>query len=218
MKKADRIRVLIVDDHAVVREGLRSFLSMCDGIEVAGEAVDGADALEKADKTEPDVILMDLVMPGMDGVRAIARLKETRPGAKVIVLTSFSGDDAVFPAIRAGAVAYLLKDAGPRELEDAIRAAARGESRLHPDVTKKLMTGLAAGGETADPGALTSREKEVLACLGKGMANKEIGAALFISETTVKTHVSSILSKLDIADRTQAALYAVRHGMADPPS
>ncbi len=216
-KKTGAIRVLIVDDHAVVREGLRAFLGMLDGIVIAGEAADGGDALRKADAVDPQVVLMDLVMPGMDGIQAIRRLRESHPDAKIIVLTSFAGDDSVFPAIRAGAVAYLLKDAGPRELEDAIRAAARGEVRLSPDIAKKLMSGIASGSDSDAAGDLTAREKEVLACLGRGLSNKEIGAELFISEKTVKTHVSSILSKLDLADRTQAALYAARHGSRDVP-
>jgi two-component system, NarL family, response regulator LiaR len=213
-KQTEAIRVFIVDDHAVVREGLRTFLGMLDGIELVGEAASGEEALQKIGKAAPNVTLMDLMMPGMGGIEAIRRLHESSPEIKVIALTSFSGDDAVFPAIKAGVSAYLLKDAGPRELEDAIRAAARGEVRLHPDVTKKLMTGLAGGGDKQPEEELTSREQDVLRCLGKGMSNKEIGASLFISEKTVKTHVSAVLAKLNLQDRTQAALYAAKRGLA----
>ncbi len=216
-KAADAISVFIVDDHAVVREGLRTFLGMLEGIAIVGEAASGEEALQKIGKAAPAVVLMDLMMPGMGGIEAIKRLRGAHPGIKVIALTSFSGDDAVFPAIKAGVSAYLLKDAGPRELEDAIRAAARGEVRLHPDVTRRLMDGLAGGQEAAPAGGLTEREREVLGCLGRGMSNKEIAGELFISEKTVKTHVSAVLAKLDLADRTQAALYAARHGVSGAP-
>jgi two-component system, NarL family, response regulator LiaR len=211
-RKSETIRVLIVDDHAVVREGLRAFLGLLTGIEVVGEAANGAEALRMAARTSPHVVLMDMVMPEMDGVEAIRRLHGERPEVKCIALTSFAGDDTVFPAIRAGAVAYLLKDVSPKELEDAVRAAARGEVRLHPEVMRRLMSGISDPGGTDAQGSLTAREREVLACLGRGLSNKEIAAELFISEKTVKTHVSSVLAKLDLADRTQAALYAVRHG------
>jgi two-component system, NarL family, response regulator LiaR len=216
-RKPETIKVLIVDDHAVVREGLRAFLGMLSGIEVVGEAANGAEALRMAERTNPTVILMDMVMPEMDGVEAIRRLHETRPEVKCIALTSFAGDDTVFPAIRAGAVAYLLKDVSPQELEDAVRAAARGEVRLHPDVMRRLMAGVSQPAGSAGQETLTAREREVLSCLGRGLSNKEIAAELFISEKTVKTHVSAVLSKLDLADRTQAALFAVRHGAAGRP-
>jgi two-component system, NarL family, response regulator LiaR len=211
-KESDEIRVLIVDDHAVVREGLRAFLGMLPGIRISGEAANGAEAVRMVGSARPHVVLMDLVMPEMDGIEAIRRIHEAHPEVKLIALTSFAGDDSVFPAIKAGASAYLLKDVGPRELEEAIRATARGEIRLHPDITRRLMEGIA--GTAASPQAeqaLTAREQEVLACLGRGLSNKEIGSELFISEKTVKTHVSSILAKLDLSDRTQAALYAVKH-------
>jgi NarL family two-component system response regulator LiaR len=217
MAKQPRIRVLIVDDHAVVREGLRTFLDMLSDIEIAGEAADGAAGVEAAAKKHPDVVLMDLLMPGMDGVEATRRIREAHPDVKVIVLTSFAEEDKVFPALRAGASGYLLKDVKPAELAETIRAVARGESRLAPDVTKKVLSGLAAGGPggKAAPSraeTLTAREEEVLRCLARGRSNKEIAADLFIAEKTVKTHISSILSKLDLADRTQAAVYAVKHG------
>jgi len=216
-KPAETIKVFIVDDHAVVREGLRTFLGMLDGIELAGEAANGEEALQKIGKAAPHVVLMDLMMPGMGGIEATRRLHDTNPEIKVIALTSFSGDDAIFPAIKAGVSAYLLKDAGPRELEDAVRAAARGEVRLHPDVTRRLMSGLAGGADKPPEEELTLREKEVLGCLGRGMSNKEIAGELFISEKTVKTHVSAVLAKLNLSDRTQAALYAAKRGLAFKP-
>jgi NarL family two-component system response regulator LiaR len=211
MAEQPRIRVLIVDDHAVVREGLRTFLGMLPDIEIAGEAVAGAGAVEAAAKVHPDVVLMDLVMPGMDGVEATRKVREQNPDARVIVLTSFAEEEKVFPALRAGAAGSLLKDVKPAELAETIRAVARGESRLSPDVTKKVLSGIAAGGP-GGAAALTPREEEVLRCLARGRSNKEIAADLFIAEKTVKTHISSILAKLELADRTQAAVYAVKHG------
>jgi NarL family two-component system response regulator LiaR len=212
-KPVGSVRVMIVDDHTIVREGLRTFLDMLPDIELVGEAGNGEEALVVAAKVRPDVVLMDLVMPLMDGIEAIRRLHAESPQIKVIALTSFSDDDKLYPAIKAGAAAYLLKDVGPQQLAEAIRAAARGEMHLHPEVTRRLMSGIAGGG--ADPvEPLTAREEEVLHCLGRGLSNKEIGAELFISEKTAKTHVSNILGKLGLQDRTQAALYAVKHGMA----
>ncbi len=212
-KTADQVRVMLVDDHSVVREGLKNYLGALGDFQVVGEASSGVEALELAAKTQPQVILMDLVMPVMDGIEATRRLHETHPDIKVIVLTSFADDDKLFPALRAGAVAYLLKDVGPTELAEAIRAAARGESRLHPDVTQRLVAGIAGGGEKRPQDLLTEREMDVLRCLARGKSNKEIGAELFISEKTVKTHVGSILDKLGLADRTQAAIYAVKRGV-----
>jgi len=159
-------------------------------------------------------VLMDLVMPVMDGIEATRLLHEALPDVRVIVLTSFVDDDKLFPALKAGAVAYLLKDVGPRELAEAISAAARGETRLHPEVSKRLVAGIAGGAGDRPEDQLTEREMDVLKCLAQGRSNKEIGAQLFISEKTVKTHVGSILDKLGLADRTQAALYAVKHGLA----
>ena len=212
-KKSDRVRVMIVDDHAVVREGLKKYLDALGEFEIVGEAATGAEALTAAAAARPQVILMDLVMPVMDGIEATRRLRETLPECRVIVLTSFTDDDKLFPALRAGAVAYLLKDVGPAELAETIRAAARGETRLNPDVTKRLVAGLAGGAEKRPEDLLTEREMDVLRCLARGRSNKEIGADLFISEKTVKTHVGSILDKLGLADRTQAALYAVKRGV-----
>ena len=212
-KDAEAVRVLIVDDHAVVREGLRNFLGMLPGIELVGEASSGAEAIELAPKGKPQVVLMDLVMPIMVGIEATRRLHELHPEVKVIVLTSFADDDRLFPALRAGAVAYLLKDIGPRELAETIAAAARGEVRLHPDVTRRLVSELAGSAPKRREDELTEREREVLRCIAQGRSNKEIGQDLFISEKTVKTHVGNILEKLGLADRTQAALYAVKHGL-----
>ena len=207
------VRVLIVDDHAVVREGLRNFLSMLPGIELVGEAASGTEALALAAKTRPAVVLMDLVMPQMDGIEATRRLHDEMPEVKVIVLTSFAEDNKLFPALRAGAVAYLLKDVGPKELAETIHAAARGEVRLGPEVTRRLVTGIAGGAERAPEEELTDREMEVLRCIARGRSNKEIGLDLSISEKTVKSHVGKILDKLSLADRTQAALYAVKRGI-----
>jgi NarL family two-component system response regulator LiaR len=212
-KPVPAVRVMVVDDHAIVREGLRTFLEMLPDIELVGEAANGQEALAVAQRVEPDVVLMDLVMPVMDGIEAIRRLQTESPGVKVIALTSFSDDDKLYPAIKAGAAAYLLKDVGPQELADAIRAAARGEVRLHPEVTRRLMSGIAGEQAGASEESLTEREREVLRCLGRGLSNKEIGTELFISEKTAKTHVSNILGKLGLLDRTQAALYAVKHGL-----
>ncbi len=214
MARSEKIRVLIVDDHAVVRLGLRTFLGMLPDIEITGEAASGAEALAAAGKAKPQVVLMDLVMPEMDGVEATRRLIAEHPEIRVIVLTSFADEDKIFPALRAGAAAYLLKDVKPGELADTVRAVARGEVRLAPDVTRKVLSGITGapeGRETGEP--LTARETEVLRCLARGLANKEIAAELFIAEKTVKTHISSILAKLSLADRTQAAVYAVKHGI-----
>ncbi|MEZ4767397.1 MAG: response regulator transcription factor [Caldilineales bacterium] len=214
----DRIRVLIVDDHAVVRQGLRSYLELKDDIEVAGEAATGAQALAMLAASRPDVALMDLVMPEMDGVQATRRILAAWPDVKVIVLSSFTDDERIFAALEAGATGYLLKDVKPAELADAIRAARRGDPVMHPEVMRKVMRRAvgspAESGEEQAIASLTERELEVLRLLAQGMSNRELAQTLGISEKTVKTHVSSILSKLDVADRTQAALLAQRHGLA----
>jgi DNA-binding NarL/FixJ family response regulator len=210
------IRVLIADDHAVVRQGLRTFLELQDEIEVVGEAADGIEALELVQRTEPDVALLDLVMPRLGGLEAIRRIREVAPATRVLVLTSFADDDTVLPALRAGAAGYLLKDVQPPELVGAIRTVHAGEALLAPAVATMLVEQLAA--EDGDGAAdrqehLTRREREVLVLLARGRANKVIARDLGVSERTVKTHVSNILGKLNLTDRTQAAVYAVRHGI-----
>ena len=211
----DVIRVLIVDDHAVVREGLRNFLDLQDGIEVAGEAADGQEAIEQAVRLAPDVILMDLVMPRLDGVAAMRELRELAPGCRVIVLTSFLDDDRLLPAIRAGAAGYLLKNVEPAELARAIRAADAGEAMLDPTVASRLVHAIADGAQPRDELAeqLTAREREVLELIARGRSNKRIALELGISEKTVKTHVGHLLAKLGVADRTQAALLALDRGL-----
>ena len=206
----DAIRVLVVDDHGVVREGLRTFLLLQDGIEVVGEATDGSEAVAAAAQLEPDVVLMDLVMPVLDGVEAMRRIRESRPQTRVIVLTSFTDDDKLLAAVRAGAAGYLLKTAPPQEVVRAIRAAHAGDAVLDPSAAGRLLEALAGPRE---PQPLTPREREVLTLLSRGMTNKRIAGELGVSEKTVKTHVGRILSKLGVTDRTQAALYAVRAGL-----
>lgn len=221
----DKIRVLIVDDHAMVRQGLRTFLELQDRgdlpIEVIGEAVNGREAVELADRQRPDIVLLDLVMPVMDGIQATPLILECSPHSRVIILTSFGDEERVLPAIRAGAQGYLLKDIPPTELVQAVREAHLGRVQLHPEVAKKLMAMVALGGESStgrglpsfDEG-LTDRERDVLALIADGRNNREIAERLVISEKTVKTHVSNILNKLHLDDRTQAAIYALRHGLA----
>jgi len=205
---AESIRVLVADDHLVVREGLRTFLHLQEGIEVVGEASDGQEAVAEAERLRPDVVLMDLVMPELDGVEAMRRIGERVPSARVIVLTSFAEDDKLLPAIRAGAAGYLLKTAQPQEVVRAIRAAQAGDAVLDPPAAGRLLRAL-AGGPIERP-LLTPREREVLALVARGLANKRIALELGVSEKTVKSHVGRILHKLGVADRTQAALYAVR--------
>ena len=214
---AEPIRVLIVDDHAVVREGLRAFLQTQEGIEVAGEAGDGREAVEAASRLRPDVILMDLVMPELDGVAAMRVLRESVPDARVIVLTSFLDDDKLLPAIRAGAAGYLLKNAEPKELARAVRAAHAGEALLDPVVAARLVETLAADGGVDPIDRLTPREREVLVLIGRGFPNKRIARELDVSEKTVKTHVGHVLAKLGVTDRTQAAVLAVRAGLVVGP-
>jgi NarL family two-component system response regulator LiaR len=222
---ARTIRVLIVDDHAMVRQGLRTFLELQDDpaelpIEVVGEATNGAEAAELTRNLQPDVVLLDLVMPHMDGVQATSEIVRDSPHTRVIILTSFGDDQRVIPAIRAGAQGYLLKDIAPAELVRAVRAAFLGQVQLHPDVARSLMAAVAAqaappaGPAPAAPEELTQREREVLRLIAGGCSNREIAEWLVISEKTVKTHVSSILGTLHLEDRTQAAIYALRHGLA----
>jgi two-component system, NarL family, response regulator LiaR len=205
------IRVLIVDDHAVVREGLRTFLELQPGLDVVGEAGDGDEALPLAEDLKPDVILMDLVMPKLDGVGAMRELRQRVPGARVIVLTSFLDDDRLMPAIRAGAAGYLLKNVQPQELARAIRLADAGETLIDPAVAARLVDAVADGDTAAEPDhQLTPREQEVLDLIARGFSNKRIALELGVAEKTVKTHVSHVLAKLGVSDRTQAALYATR--------
>ncbi|WP_322814431.1 response regulator transcription factor [Chloroflexus sp.] len=207
----EQITVLLIDDHRVVRQGLRDFLELQPDIEVVGEAGSGVEGVKLACELLPDVVLMDLVMPGIDGVETTRRLKAVSPSSQVIVLTSFADDDKVFPAIKAGAISYLLKDISPEDLAHAIRAACRGEAVLHPDVAAKLMQEFNRPRPNEAPvEQLTPREMDVLRLVAKGMSNKEIAETLVVSEKTVKTHISNILSKLHLADRTQVAIYALR--------
>jgi two-component system, NarL family, response regulator LiaR len=207
---ADRIRVLIADDHAVVRQGLRTFLEVQDDIEVVGEASDGREALAMIEALAPDVVVMDLLMPRLSGIEATRQIRELRPATKVIVLTSFLDDEKVFAAVRAGAAGYLLKDVRPQELGEAIRTVSRGEALLHPAAAAKLMQEFAQENRPSPRQGLTERELEVLRLIARGRSNKEIALDLGVAEKTAKTHVSNILQKLNLADRTQAALYAVR--------
>ena len=208
------IRVLVVDDHIVVREGIRALLATEPDIEVVGEARDGGEAITEAARLRPDVILMDLVMPQTDGITAIQRILASQPEARILVLTSFDADDKVFPAIRAGARGYTLKDSGPAELARAIRRIHDGESSLHPAIARKVLQELAQPPQQpATSEALTEREMDVLRLVAHGESNQQIGAVLGISEATVRKHVSNVLSKLHLASRTQAALYALREGL-----
>ncbi|KAB8141481.1 response regulator transcription factor [Chloroflexia bacterium SDU3-3] len=212
----DKIGVLLVDDHRVVRQGLRDFLELQDDIEVVGEASNGEEGVQLARDLLPDVVLQDLVLPGIDGVEATRQIKAASPSTRVIVLTSFADGDKVFPAIKAGAISYLLKDVQPEELARAIRAAQRNEAVLHPEVASKLMAEFNTPRPAENPvEQLTEREMDVLRLIARGKSNKEIADTLIISEKTVKTHVSNILSKLHLADRTQAAIYALRQRLVD---
>ena len=213
----ETITVLIVDDHEVVRRGLRSFLESQDDLEVVGEAANGAEAVQKVQELLPDLVLMDLVMPGMDGIDAIRQVSRVSPSSRVLVLTSFSEDEKVFPAIKAGANGYLLKDVAVEDLARAIRSVAGGEFLLHPEVAGKVLDEFRETTKAIPPlSDLTPREVEVLGLIAKGYSNKEIASSLLIATRTVKAHVSNILSKLHAMDRTQAALYAVRHGLVPP--
>lgn len=208
------IRVLIADDHAVVREGLRALISSEPGMEVVGEAVDGVEAVSKVRSLQPDVILLDLMMPRKNGIEAIDEIKQENPEARILVLTSFAEDDKVFPAIKSGALGYLLKDSSPQELLQAIRDTHEGESSLHPTIARKLIREINRPSDlppAEEP--LTEREVEVLKLVAQGLSNQEIAEILTIGERTVRTHVSHILDKLHLANRTQAALYAVREGL-----
>ncbi len=209
-----KITVLLVDDHAIVRAGVRAYLNAQPDLEVVGEAASGVEALQLVAELAPDVALMDLVMPEMDGVEATWRLRRVSPRTQVVVLTSFHEDEQIFPAIKAGALSYLLKDIDPQDLAEAIRAAARGEAVLHPSVAARIVRELRDGSDRSNPYAeLSGREQEVLRLVAEGLNNAEIAERLVLSEKTVKAHVSNILSKLHLADRTQAAVFAWRQGL-----
>jgi DNA-binding NarL/FixJ family response regulator len=216
---ADAIRVLIVDDHTVVRSGLSSFFALLDDIEVVGEAADGSEAIAAARRLSPDVVLMDLLMPHMDGVTAIGRIKEELPEVEVVAMTSFIEEEKVTAALAAGASGYLLKDAEADEVAQAVRDAYHGEVHLDPQVARLLTQRMR---QRSDPAAdlvepLTEREKEVLRLVARGMSNKDIATELFITERTARTYVSNILGKLGLQSRTQAALWAIDHKLADSP-
>ena len=212
---AQPITLLIVDDHPLVRWGVRTFLETQADITVLGEASSGEEALRLAEELVPDVVLMDLVMPGMDGVETTRHLKQISPRTQIIVLTSYHEDEHIFPAIRAGALSYVLKDISTVELADTVRKAARGEAVIHPHIAARMIQELQAGRhrEAAPPVLLSEREAEVLRLIAEGDSNTAIAERLVISENTVKSHVSNILSKLHLTDRTQAAIYAWRSGM-----
>nr|WP_237526000.1 MULTISPECIES: response regulator transcription factor [unclassified Streptomyces] len=205
---------MLVDDHQVVRRGLRTFLEIQDDIEVVGEAADGAEGVARTEELRPDVVLMDIKMPGTDGIEALRRLRELENPAKVLIVTSFTEQRTVVPALRAGASGYVYKDVDPDALAGAIRSVHAGHVLLQPEVAGALLAQDEPGAGTGRGSTLTEREREVLGLIADGRSNREIARALVLSEKTVKTHVSNILMKLDLADRTQAALWAVRHGAA----
>lgn len=217
-----KIRVLLVDDHAVVRQGLRLFIEMQNDMEVVGEGGNGLEAVELAARLKPDVILLDLLMPHMGGVEATGKILEDNPHARILILTSFGEDDKVFPAIRAGAQGYLLKDIQPRDLVQAIRETHQGKAQLHPDIARRLMTAVSGDAPIKEPPPaalptelqeLTERERDVLDLIARGLTNREIAEKMVISEKTVKTHVSNLLDKLGLEDRTRAAIWALKHGL-----
>jgi NarL family two-component system response regulator LiaR len=209
------IQIIIADDHSIVRKGIRALLATEPDIQVIGEAADGKEAVTMAQQLRPDVILMDLVMPKMDGIAATAQISANQPKSRILVLTSFAADDKVFPAIKAGALGYLLKDSSPEDLVRSIRQVAQGEPSLEPSIARKVLQEISHPIKTdltVDP--LSERELVVLRLIAQGRSNREIGEELFITEATVRTHVSNILSKLHLASRTQAALYALKEGIA----
>lgn len=209
------IQIIIADDHSIVRKGIRALLATEPDIQVIGEAADGKEVVAMAQQLHPDVILMDLVMPKMDGIAATAQISAIQPKSRILVLTSFAADDKVFPAIKAGALGYLLKDSSPEDLVRSIRQVAQGEPSLEPSIARKVLLEISHPIKTeltVDP--LSERELVVLRLIAQGRSNREIGEELFITEATVRTHVSNILSKLHLASRTQAALYALKEGLA----
>lgn len=212
---SENIRVLIADDHPLIREGLRGLLAAEPDLELVGEAADGSEAVEKTDQLRPDVILLDLLMPVKSGIEAIIEIKEKDPGARILVLTSFADDEQLFPALRAGALGYLLKDSSPQDLLRAIRSVYRGESSLHPAIARRLVLQFSQPAVDSSPeNPLTQREVEVLKLVAEGLSNQNIADELVVSERTVGKHVGNILEKLHLANRTQAALYALREGLS----
>jgi RNA polymerase sigma factor (sigma-70 family) len=219
---AAKIRVLLIDDHTLVRQGLRMFIEMQNDMEVVAEGATGREAIALTSRFDPDVILLDLIMPEMDGVEATREIMAQRPGSRVLILTSFGEDDKVFPAIRAGAQGYLLKDIQPRELVQSIREVYQGKAQLHPSIARRLMEAVSEEKTIQqeqtvevdrDLQVLTEREREVLELIARGMSNREIAGSMVISEKTVKTHVSNVLDKLGLEDRTRAAIWALKHGL-----
>jgi two-component system, NarL family, response regulator LiaR len=211
---SDLIRVMVVDDHPVVRRGIKSLLGEEEDIQVVGEAVNGKDAIEKVESLHPDVILMDLVMPEMGGIEAIEKITAAFPMVRILVMTSFAADDKVFPSIKAGALGYLLKDSDPEDLIRMIRQVFRGELSIHPTIARKVIQELnRPAQEPLTPSPLTEREVEILQLLAQGVENKEIARRLVVRDATVRTHVSNILSKLQLANRVQATLYSLRTGL-----
>ena len=214
----DKIKLLIVDDHAVVRKGLRGFLELTEEFNFVGEGTNGLEAVTLAQELQPDVVLMDLIMPEMDGIEATRRIKLANPDTKILILSSFGDENNVLPAIQAGALGYILKDIDPEELADAIRKTAQGKTQLDPGIANLLISHMQNDSKNDEHinqkiSELTSRELEVLVQIGRGLSNKEIATELSISQMTVKTHVSNILSKLNLADRTQAAIFSIRQGL-----
>lgn len=214
-KTSPVIRVLVVDDHAIIRKGIRAVLELVPDIEMAGEAENGKQAIQMDRELHPDVILMDLMMPEMDGIECIRQIKDHRPAARILVLTNFAGEENIFPAIKAGAMGYHLKDSSPEALIEAIRQVNQGVASLHPSIAKKVLDELQhVDKQQPSDEPLTQREVEVLRLIAQGCENRDIAEKLVISEATVRTHVSNILGKLHLASRTQAALYALREGLA----
>jgi len=215
IRRSETIRVLVVDDHAIIRKGIKAVLDLVPDIDLVGEAENGNRAIALDLELAPDVVLMDLMMPEMDGITCIKRIREKRPKARILVLTNFAGEDMIFPAIKAGAMGYHLKDSSPEAMIDAIRQVNQGVASLHPSIAKRVLEEFRdSDKQKLSEEPLTQRELEILRLIAQGLENKEIAEQLVISEATVRTHVSNILGKLHLASRTQAALYALREGLA----